>query len=83
MNVAPMRRPQGSVIAGRAPRPRSPSVGCSTLMTSAPEPGQELRGERQRLHLLEGQHPHPVERAAVGEGAFVDHFAELHGTSVI
>src|SRR6266545_5597266 len=35
-NVAPTRRPCGSSIAGNAPRPDSPSTGCSTFTTSAP-----------------------------------------------
>src|SRR5262252_4106162 len=35
-NVAPTRRPWGSSIAGRAPRPDSPCAGCSIFTTSAP-----------------------------------------------
>src|SRR5260370_1761384 len=35
-NVARAFRPVGSTIAGSAPRPDSPSRGCSTLTTSAP-----------------------------------------------
>jgi hypothetical protein len=47
------------------------------------EAGEQLCGERQGLHLLEGEDPHAVERLAVREGRFVHHFAESHGVSVI
>ena len=42
------------------------------------ESGQQLGGERERLHLLGGEDAHTVERLAVGEGVGVPDVAELH-----
>ncbi len=47
------------------------------------QPGQQLGGEGERLHLLEGEHADTVERLAVGRRRFVGHFAQSHAATVI
>ena len=42
------------------------------------ESGQQLGGERERLHLLGGEDAHAVQRLAVEDGVGVPDFAELH-----
>ena len=76
-NVAPTRRPSGSVIAGSDPRPDLAVDGCSTLTTSAPSRASSWVREGQRLHLLERQDPHAVERLA---GAAAASLASLPST---
>ena len=64
---------------GRQRRPaRVAPLGVLHLDHLGAEPGQELGGVGQRLHLLEGQHPHPVERLAVAHCALVGDVTQLH-----
>ncbi len=80
--VAPTIRPSGSTIPGEEPRPDSPCTGCSTFTTSAPSRASSWVAYGQRLHLLRREHPHAVERLAVGPRVFVHHVAESHGGSL-
>src|SRR5437764_525165 len=51
-------------------------------MASTPEAGEQLGGERKCLHLLEGEHAHPVERLAVRRRAGVGDVPEPHGPTL-
>jgi hypothetical protein len=57
---------------------RVAALGVLDLDHLGAETGQELGGERQRLHLFQGQHPHPVERLAQAGGFLVGDVAHLH-----
>jgi hypothetical protein len=46
------------------------------------ETGEQLGGERERLHLLQGKDAHPVERLAILRSLPVAHLADLHPTTV-
>ena len=43
------------------------------------EPGEELGGERERLELLEREHPNPVERPGIPQGRVVARLSKPHG----
>ena len=55
--------PRGRFIEGCDPRPGLAAQRLDLDDVGA-EAGQQLRGVRQRLHLLGGEHPHAVERPA-------------------
>src|SRR5205085_2637619 len=46
------------------------------------EAGEQLGGERKCLHLLEGEHAHPVERLAIRHRAGVGDVPEPHGPTL-
>ena len=79
-NVAPTVAALGvGASPGSEPRPRSPPFGDLDLHHVGAEAGEQLGGVGQRLHLLEGEHPHAVEGLAEREGVGVSGVSELHG----
>ena len=78
MKVAPTGRPAGSAMAGIGAAPEVARARRLDLDHLGAEPAQQLGGEGQRLHLLEGEDADAVERLAPARRVGVDDVAQLH-----
>ena len=79
--VAPTVRPSGSVSGRRGAATEVAGAGRLDLDHLGAEATQQLGGVGERLHLLEGEDAHAVERLAPPRRLRVDDVTELHGPS--
>ena len=77
--VAPTGRPVGVGHGGGGGPARLALDGVLDLHDLGAQPGEQLGGERERLHLLGGEDAHPVERPLRRGGAGVGDVSEAHG----
>jgi hypothetical protein len=72
-------------VGHRRERPATevPALGVLDLHHLGPEAAEELRGVREGLHLLEGEHAHAVERLARPRRTGVGDVPEAHAATVL